>query len=138
MLNPSTADATRDDPTIRRCIRFAKSWGHGSLAVVNLFAYRTSSPKCFLQESDPVGPDNDVQIQAAAHQADCVVCAWGSYVGKSEDLRARAAFVRRMLLGNLPVHCLGVTQDGHPRHPLYVRKEVEHIQFGEVPGEQHS
>ncbi len=66
MLNPSTADAAKDDPTIRRCASFARSWGYGSLEVVNLFAYRASEPKRLRQTPDPIGPANDDYLVDAA------------------------------------------------------------------------
>ncbi|MDJ0713917.1 MAG: DUF1643 domain-containing protein [Prochloraceae cyanobacterium] len=77
MLNPSRADATVDDPTIRRCINFASSWSYGFLEVVNLFAYRTSDPKKLHLVEDPVGQDNDRYIQRAVSEAKVVVLAWG-------------------------------------------------------------
>lgn len=73
LLNPSTADAYEDDPTLRRCIDYASSWGYGSLELVNLFAYRTKDPKILSNAKDPIGPDNDDYIQKAVTNADLVV-----------------------------------------------------------------
>ena len=112
MLNPSTADARRDDPTIRRCIGFAKSWGFGGVEVVNLFAYRTTDPGELRRVADPVGADNDRHIQSAIARADLVVLAWGA--------RARS----RRLLSLPQARCLGLTRAGQPRHPLYLRSDV--------------
>ena len=86
MLNPSTADAARDDPTIRRCASFARSWGYGSLEVVNLFAYRASEPKRLRQTPDPIGPANDDYLVDAADRVQTVVvgrtrCANGKRSG---------------------------------------------------------
>ena len=112
MLNPSTADARRDDPTIRRCIGFAKSWGFGGMEVVNLFAYRTTDPGELRRVTDPVGADNDRHIRRAIARADLVVLAWGA--------RTRS---RRLL--SLPhARCLGLTRAGQPRHPLYLRRDA--------------
>ncbi|MCY7334496.1 MAG: DUF1643 domain-containing protein [Pseudanabaena sp. CAN_BIN31] len=77
MLNPSKADAYIDDPTLRRCIGFAKSWGFGSLLVINLFAYRSTKPSELRQVNDPVGSQNDRYLKKAIKSADKVVVAWG-------------------------------------------------------------
>lgn len=121
MLNPSTADATEDDPTIRRCRGFSRSWRYGGMIVVNLYAYRATNPKD-LPTDLPVaqGPANEEHVRRAAEQADVVVAAWGS--GGSGNLsyqRALNAYGRRLLDG-FDLQCLGVTLSGAPRHPLYV------------------
>src|SRR5581483_9586135 len=79
MLNPSTADAETDDPTIRRCLGFAKAWGYGTLVVTNLFAYRATDPAELAKAGDPVGPDNDTRLWSEAQLSDLVVCAWGNH-----------------------------------------------------------
>jgi hypothetical protein len=114
MLNPSTADAKQDDPTIRRCMGFARRWRYGGIVVVNLFAYRATHPCELLQACDPVGPDNDsaLTLHTAGHR---VIAAWGRY-GR---FQGRAGDVLRLLGGHV-VECLGTTRQGHPRHPLYV------------------
>ena len=109
MLNPSTADAKDDDPTIRRCLSFACSWGFGRLEVVNLCAYRATSPKALLAADEPVGRDNGVHFRAAVENASLVVAAWGNH-GRN---LVRPAFGR-------PVYNLGLTKLAQPRHPLYV------------------
>lgn len=129
MLNPSTADADADDPTIRRCTRFARDNGHGSLVVVNLFALRANDPARLLSDPDPVGPRNDNAIDLAARSCDALVVAWGALPPR---LRPRAAIVAMRLLSiratiNKPVYALGVTADGSPRHPLYLRADA-HVQ----------
>lgn len=121
MLNPSTADALVDDPTIGRCVRFARDWGYTELAVVNLFAFRTPDPAvlyaCIRDREDPVGPDNDVWILEEARRADLVVCAWGQH----GNLGGRDRSVLQILCdaGKRP-YVLGVTAEGRPRHPLYM------------------
>lgn len=122
MLNPSTADASVDDPTIRRCIGFAKAWGHGSLTVVNLFGLRATDPKALLtHDRNPVGIENDDYLINAAMDAEVIVAAWGTkgtYLG-------RAAKVTQMLTGaGFDLHCLDITKDGHPKHPLYVKGDT--------------
>lgn len=114
-LNPSTADHRHDDPTIRRCIGFARAWGFGRLAVGNLFAYRTPHPALLKQAAAPVGRANDRWLRRLAAEADLVVAAWGVHGAHRE----RSAAV----LGYLPApKCLGTTKDGAPRHPLYLPK----------------
>lgn len=129
MLNPSTADADQDDPTIRRCISFARSWGCPRLIVANIFAIRATDPKVMLAHNQPVGPYNNVNIIAAAEQAKggFVVCAWGAHGAH----RGRSAEVLAMLdaIGSRPM-CLGTTASGQPRHPLYVKGSTELQRFG--------
>lgn len=120
MLNPSTADATMDDPTIRRCIGFAKREGCTSLTVVNLFALRATDPAELTEHIDPFGPDNAAHLreQIDAHQKiGIIVAAWGSHP-MSHDLEVSP--VKQELRGAGAV-CLGMTKDGSPRHPLYVK-----------------
>ena len=118
MLNPSTADHEVDDPTIRSCIRLAKSWGYGSFEVVNLFGYRATDPERMLAAVDPVGERNDRIATAAIQRCDIAICAWGAH---------RATVGRDKVLINLikeqrPVaYCLGTTKSGAPKHPLYIK-----------------
>lgn len=116
-LNPSTADETADDPTIRRCIGFARAWGFGSLLMANLFAFRATDPQEMMAVSDPVGLLNDVAILDSASKSDLVLAAWGAHGG----YRNRNAEVCRLIPAMV---CLGRTKAGHPRHPLYVRADT--------------
>lgn len=112
-LNPSTADEFRDDPTVRRCIGFAKSWGYGGLVLTNLFGFRSTHPACLREASDPVGPDNDRWIEHWQFRVDRVVAAWGVH----GDLHDR----HREVLSRIDsAFCLGLTNHGFPRHPLYL------------------
>ncbi len=120
MLNPSTADAEVNDPTIRRCIGFAWDWGHRALTVVNLFAYRATTPKELRRATDPIGPANDQHILAAVGAADAVVVAWGVHGA----LHGRGREVMRLLSQGPQLTCLGVTKEGLPRHPLYMPKRA--------------
>lgn len=120
MLNPSTADARLDDPTIRRCLAFSKREGFGALTVVNLFAFRATDPAKLATAADPVGPDNDTHIEDAVRQADKVIAAWGADTAAAKDDRARVLAVCGMVDRVRPLWCLGCTKDGSPRHPLYV------------------
>jgi hypothetical protein len=116
-LNPSTADETKDDPTIRRCIQFAKDWGHDSLTMLNLFAFRSTDPMALREAQDPVGPENDEFIRALC-ECSRVLAAWGVH----GTLDGRDAVVRKMLreVRGARVQVLGLTKDGHPKHPLYI------------------
>ena len=122
MLNPSTADAEKDDPTIRRCIGFARQFGCGSLTVVNLYALRATHPRALFAAIDPVGPENEAHILRALTQPPAlVIAAWGAHGHRSV---ARQKFLLAAQRTENPVWCLGWTKDGAPRHPLYVRADA--------------
>lgn len=129
MLNPSTADAEFDDPTIRRCISFSQSWGFDCLRVVNLFGLRATDPAELGRVADPVGPENDEHIRLLLGEASRVIVAWGA----NKAVGDRAKEVLRMAqvgasMDKYPcVECLGTTAEGHPRHPLYVRADTNPI-----------
>ena len=125
-LNPSTADETTDDPTIRRCIGFAKAWGYGSLVMTNLFALRSTDPRGLLTMDDPVGPDNDQTLYVEAGSSGQSIAAWGAH----PLAVARSEHVRR-LLGQMFVECLGITKSGAPKHPLYLPKTTMPQRFWE-------
>lgn len=118
MLNPSTADASEDDPTIRRCISFARREGFAGIEVVNLFAYRATSPKAMFAAAFSFGPDNYSHLRAVAEAAKeygaPIVCAWGTNASGREAIDIFRSVGAEM-------RCLGKTKDGRPRHPLYVK-----------------
>ncbi len=117
MLNPSTATEAANDPTIARCERRARMAGAGGVRIVNLFSLRATRPADLMQAMGPNGPDANAHILAACGGAGLVVAGWGVH-GTHRD---RAAQVRTMLRDNgVELHTLGLTRDGHPRHPLYV------------------
>lgn len=118
MLNPSTADANADDPTVRRCAGFSKSWGFGGLTIANLYAARTPRPSDLSRLADPVGVRNDQVLRALVRHAAAVVVAWGAHPLAA----ARAGTVLPLLTSPL---CIGTTRGGHPRHPLYVRADTQ-------------
>lgn len=117
MLNPSTADGEKDDPTIRRCVGFAQSWGYAGIAVVNLFAIRSTKPPRRYSE-DLVGTDNDGHIMKACLNARLVVCAWGTSPVATE--RARHVLGLIQTIGCDP-HALALTASGAPGHPLFMQ-----------------
>jgi hypothetical protein len=125
-LNPSTADATRDDPTIRRCVGFARAEGFDALCMVNLFAFRATNPRVMMAEVDPVGKDNDGWISLLSIMAGMVVAAWGASGGH----RDRDVAVKQMLLNRgRHLYALGETKEGHPRHPLYLPKSARPVLY---------
>lgn len=121
MLNPSTADSRHDDPTIRRCMGFAKREGCTDLIVVNLFALRATDPKELEIHPDPVGPSNDLYLGKALASAistnGIVVAGWGANHLAWDRI---SPILKRFG----PIKCLGKTKEGQPRHPLYVRADV--------------
>lgn len=119
-LNPSTATATVDDPTIRRCIAYAKAWGYAALEVTNIFAYRSTSPKILSYLQDPIGPENNHYLELKATEAKTVVVAWGVH----GSINNRYSEVLR-LLRSFDLFCLKWTKDGSPSHPLYLAKSAE-------------
>jgi hypothetical protein len=118
-LNPSTADETQDDPTIRRCIGFAKREGMTGLVMANLFAFRATDPRTMRRADDPIGPDNDMWLSMLRDLCDLRLAAWGVH-GHYRD-RARDVMERGLLSH---VYCLGLTKGGTPRHPLYLAADT--------------
>ena len=132
MLNPSTADAEIDDPTIRRCMGFAKSWGRDGIEVVNLFAFRATSPKDMQTAADPVGPENEVHVEEAVAECFEVICAWGAH----GSFKAQDMVMQRWLreAGVFQPYSLGETVDGQPRHPLYLKANLQPRSYPSVCG----
>ena len=121
-LNPSTADAIKDDPTIRRCQRYAADWGYGGLYVANLFAYRATKPEVLKAASEPVGHDNNRWLTKLAKGAGIVIAAWGN----DGQFKNRAEQVLR----ELPqLHCLKINRSGQPAHPLYQNASAKPVLF---------
>lgn len=125
-LNPSTADETVDDPTIRRCTGYAKRWGCGGLVMFNLFGFRATSPKDMLAADDPVGPDNKDAFDRELGELDgrpapIVLCAWGAHGGHMDQDEEVLGWID---WPDINPQCLGVTKDGFPRHPLYMRNDA--------------
>lgn len=112
MLNPSKADGTKDDPTIRVCVGRAKLLGYGGVLIVNLYAWRSTDPRGLLTAADPVGPLNDSYITRATSDQ-TVVCAWGTHGGGRADV-----VKNNMRVLGAQLHYIDLTKDGHPCHPL--------------------
>lgn len=117
MLNPSTADEYRLDPSCTRARRYAERWGFGALIVTNLFGWRATDPAAMKAAREPVGRANDAAILRAARESGIVVCAWGNHGAHL----ARSAQVLEMLrAARIDLHALRVTGTGEPAHPLYL------------------
>lgn len=129
MLNPSTADASRDDPTIRRCVGFARRWGYTELLVANLYGWRATSPNDLFAAADPIGPANESYLRwAAADRSPLIVCAWGAHGAKNGRGRQVLETLRSVPdRARGPIYCLGTTKSGEPKHPLYVRGDTEPV-----------
>lgn len=125
MLNPNTADESHNDPTIRRCIGFANSWGYNQVEVVNLFAWKAKEPVMLKSVKKPIGTHNDDIISQRAKHADLRMVAWGNH-GK---LLERDEAVLKLLAEYGPVYCLGTTNSGAPKHPLYIKSDTRPLAF---------
>src|SRR4029077_1628350 len=120
-------DATTDDNTIRRIKKYSMDWDYGSLVVVNLYAYRTTYPEELAEVMDPVGPDNDHYIQTAVERsATMVMVAWGTHGTKYISNRVKTVTDIIHKVGGR-MHCLGVTVNGSPRHPLRLSKACKPV-----------
>ena len=121
-LNPSTADESHNDPTISRCINFARKWGYGGLCMANLFAYRATQPRIMMLADDPIGPENDQILFDLVSKAHVVIAAWGnhgSFMGRSVQISKS--------IYNLK--CLGINKSGEPSHPLYLNESTNLISY---------
>lgn len=134
MLNPSTADAAVNDRTVVRCIDYARRFGYGGIRVVNLFGFRSTDPVDLRLVGDPVGPLNDLYLNWAlvsARNWGTVIAAWGPAPKARRLARDRAFAAVEMARGlGVPLHCLGRSKDGSPRHPLMLPKTALLEPFG--------
>jgi len=129
-LNPSTADETSDDPTVRRCIGYARAWGFGGLTMLNIFGFRATDPRVMRAAADPVGPNTDEHIRywsrKAVEEGGAVLCAWGNH----GEFRDRGRRVKAILENaGVPAACLGRTSFGQPKHPLYLPKSALPVSY---------
>lgn len=124
MLNPSTADANMDDPTIRRCMGFARSFDCDFLDVVNLFAYRSTDPDALygISSDAAIGPENDQHIAEACYVSRIVICAWGNH-GKLHD-RGDTVLALIRSMGKRPMALKINVKSGQPGHPLYLKADA--------------
>jgi hypothetical protein len=128
MLNPSTATEVQNDPTVERCERRARALGFGAFRVLNIFAWRATDPRDMRAAADPVGPDNDRAIVESVPWADRIVCAWGTHGAHL----GRGPQVERLLrAAGAELHHLGLSKEGHPKHPLYIGYAVQPVPWPE-------
>jgi hypothetical protein len=125
LLNPSTADAEYDDPTVKSCKRLASSNGYYGFYITNLFAYRATNPNDLLNTADPIGLENDKYIKKYAKKCNIVVVAWGNkgtLHGRSQDLLENLKKITEL-------YCLDINKSGEPKHPLYIKKDTKFIKY---------
>ena len=122
MLNPSTATEVQNDPTVERCERRARTLGYGAFRVTNIFAWRATDPKDMRAAADPIGPANDAAITEAAQWAGAAICAWGTH-GAHLDRGPEVAEILKQT--GVSLYHLGLSQAGHPKHPLYIGYKVQ-------------
>ncbi len=122
MLNPSTADADKDDPTIRRCMGFSRQWGYGHMLVGNVFALRATSPEEIYKSEDPMGLDNWKHLGEISYRADKTIVAWGNH---GSHLNQGLRVLEFLKSEGFLVYCLGTTKSGQPKHPLYIPSDCE-------------
>lgn len=128
-LNPSTANETVNDPTVRRCINFARKWGYGGIYMLNIFAYRATDPSEMKKQEHLDLQDNIEKIVEVARECDLVVGCWGvhgSFMGQGKKV------VEVLGKNGIKLYCLGITKDGHPKHPLYLRGDLKPVLFEEA------
>ena len=118
-LNPSTADEVDSDPTITRCVHYARRWGYGGLLMTNIFALRSTDPKVLYRHPEPVGEENDAWLKSCAAMAEIIIAGWGVHGA----LHGRGQAVR-YILPQAKLHILKLTQARHPGHPLYLKADL--------------
>lgn len=126
MLNPSTADEAVLDPTLTRCKNFTLEWGYGGMVVTNLFAFRATDPAVMKSHHDPIGLENDRCIVESAVKAGLVICGWGnhgSFLGRDQKV------LSMLSKENVELHCLKMTNEGAPGHPLYLPSDSKRFQL---------
>lgn len=119
-LNPSKANESRNDPTIRRCITYARDWGYGGLLVANVYAYCATRPPDLFRAADPVGPDNKRWLSRLGGASDKIICCWGNH-----GLKNQASLPLSEM--DKPLYYLKMNRSGAPAHPLYLRKEASPV-----------
>jgi hypothetical protein len=125
-LNPSTATHKINDPTVTRCINYAKRWGCDGMYMLNMFGYRATDPADMKKQSDPVGARNLSYVVTTARESDVVICCWGNHGSyRQQSVKVLSA----LKYAGIELHCLDVAKTGHPKHPLYLRVDLEPIPY---------
>ena len=132
-LNPSTADAEKDDATIRRCISFTQRFGFGGFTMLNLYAFRATDPRELLTVANPIGPGNNKTFLSVSSAVNVFICAWGPPKSHYERKLHFSRRVREVLelIAQSKVYCLGLSKEGYPRHPLRIptKKDLEEYEW---------
>jgi hypothetical protein len=126
MLNPSTADEAKLDPSCTRARVYAEKWGYGGLIVTNLFSFRETNPQKMKAAPDPIGPGNDAAILRAAKEAAIVVCAWGNHGAHNGRSSEVMDFLKN---GKIALHVLRLNGSGEPAHPLYLPGNLRPVSY---------
>jgi hypothetical protein len=129
MLNPSTADADANDPTLNRCIGYSKAWGFGSLTVVNLYAWRATDPCDLPKDAEAIGPEADAYLANALRGANLVVCGWGGKVPRARRVGRDVHVLGMIREAGLEPMAITLTKSGDPGHPLYLRGDLTPIPY---------
>ena len=130
MLNPSTADEVKLDPTCSRARDYAERWGYGALIVTNIFSFRNTNPEKMKAAKDPIGPGNDAAIVKAARESAIVVCAWGNHGAFNERSKQ---VLKKLKENKIELHALRINANGEPAHPLYLPGKLKPISWGYSP-----
>lgn len=126
MLNPSTADGNKDDPTIRKCMAYAKAWGYGALIVGNLYAFKTKDPKVLENILFPIGPHCDSWLYTLSKMADLRIAAWGNKILSDKRVEQVKGILSSHMKGIVSrLYYLELSKSGNPKHPLYLRKNLK-------------
>lgn len=131
-LNPSTADETEDDNTIKKLVRYSKRWGYGGIIMTNIFAFRATQPKDMKKAEDPIGPDNDRYLCniISSGQATTVVAMWGNHgVYKQRGERVKQLLNEMEFKGYINLKCFEISKQGQPKHPLFLSETLDPISF---------
>lgn len=123
-LNPSTADEVTADPTVRRCIGFAKRWGYGGMFMCNTFTLVSTDPSGLEADAEPLLRGANLAMRLLRQRSAIAVAAWGNLIERVRAGEAQVEWIHRELA---PLHCFGLSKLGHPRHPLYLPKDAELI-----------
>ncbi|WP_146512401.1 DUF1643 domain-containing protein [Thalassoglobus neptunius] len=125
-LNPSTATEIQNDPTVARCIQFARDWDFDEMTMLNAFAFRATDPKVMKRHDRPVGIDNDRYIQKVVQRSDLIICCWGTHATHLDRSRE---LLEKLEKWKCPLHCLKLTKAGLPGHPLYLKRSSVPLQL---------
>jgi hypothetical protein len=136
MLNPSTADELKLDPTLRRCEGYTHAWGYEGFVVANLFAMRATDPDTLPPSYDAVGLGNEDAIEQVSKNCEIVVCGWGT--GAIRNTFRSGAVRHALRAAGEKAHHLGLTKDGHPKHPLYLKSDTKPMEWRKTQKEKQS